>query len=196
MLCTQEDVERQLQIRFDNDPEPVVAYLIENATGLIRDHCGQHLESQDGLTVTVDGTGGPWLFMPETPIRAVSAVVEDGRTLGADEFVWYRDGSLLRVNGRWVRKPQAVTVTYDAGYHPIPAGLRAVCASMVARAFTAAIGLLDDDADGDPRPKVSEAKGNYSVTWLDMPVDVALSQLYVTADDAKALGPYRREVVA
>src|SRR5690606_12856805 len=133
LLCTQEDVELQLQIRFDNDPEPVVAYLIENATGLIRDHCGQHLESQDGLTVTVDGTGGPWLFMPETPIRAVSAVVEDGRTLGADEFVWYRDGSLLRVTGRWVRKPQAVPVTSDAGSHPIPAGLRAAGASDRAR---------------------------------------------------------------
>lgn len=197
MLCSQSDVEYQLQVTQASLDGDTVTYLIENATQLIRDHCDQHLNQQDGHSETLDGSNAAWLFLHETPVRAVTSVTEDGTALTegeADDYLWYADGSLLRRGTRWTHKPQAVTVVYDAGYVTVPNSLRAVCAAMVARAFQAGAAAMSGETDGE-RPKQSESEGPYSVTYAEVTYNVAAAHLYVADEDREALGPFVREVV-
>lgn len=197
MLCTQADVEKQLQT--SGLDAPTVTYLIENATQLIRDHCDQHLEDQPGLEVTLDGSGAAWLFLHEIPVRAVSSVVEDGTPLtegASEDFLWYSHGALLRVGARWTSKPQSVVVTYDAGYETVPSALRAVCAAMVARAFQAGAAALSGDGSSGERPLSSESIINYSVTYAEVSYNVAAAHLYVSDEDKGPLAHYVKLVVA
>lgn len=99
-----------------------------------------------GDTITVDGNGTSWAFLPSLYVTAVTAVVvtnPDGSTYtatigpGANDVGWAEDGILTWQScnnyGCWPEMQQAISVTYSGGYVVAPADLQAVLDSLTAR---------------------------------------------------------------
>lgn len=109
------------------------------------------LSWQAGRVDTLDGSGGPHLWLPVAPVDTITTVVEDGTTLTAgSQFVVYEaTGKLTRLwseyrEYRWTTKRKAVVVTYDAGYElggatgpDVPEDLRRVVANLAVRRYKA-----------------------------------------------------------
>lgn len=121
-LITQANLEKHLQITFGTDPDPVVAELIGQAQAAAEAWCRQPLEYAATVTETFEATQpDAWHVVERFPVTAVTSVTETGTVLTVtDQYVWYDDGRLRRVNGdsdaSWAMTVDAVTVVYAAGY--------------------------------------------------------------------------------
>lgn len=142
--------------------------LVELATGKVQDAAGQRLvEATSTALIDVDLCDwGPWLALPQRPVRSVSSVLIDG--VAATD--WYlRSQQLWRLNG-WNTNssaPTQVTVTCTHGY------LDGDQALQLARDMTFAL-----SAAAVPNPGgaiASEQIDDYRVTYAD-----AKSRMQVT----------------
>jgi len=97
-------------------------------------------------TITLDGNGTFWLFLPSLHVIAVSAVVvtnPDGSTYtatigpGLNDVGWSENGTLTWQSscngGAWPEMQQSVSVTYSGGYATIPADLQAALDKLSSR---------------------------------------------------------------
>lgn len=142
-LCTQEDVEKRLQVNYGSTPEAVVTALIAAAQGHIEREYGGPIEDATYTDEQHDGINRSVVFLRHHPVTAVTAVKEDGTTLAATDYVWTEDGTVRRVDANSLSKfwnsttGGGILVTYDAGYAEadIPEDIRDVCAWMVVGAF-------------------------------------------------------------
>lgn len=128
----------------------------DDASGMIRDFCRQDINAQTGLAVTFESPDGPWLDLPQRPVTGVTSVAINGQVVTDFKKVGDR---LYRVYGwAWpsidVVPPLAiytpvstVTVTYDAGYNPIPQVIVSVCINAAMRAFDNPTGVLRESID-------------------------------------------------
>lgn len=82
------------------DPEVVRA--LAAALQKARRYCGWHVSPVRTETLTVDGTGGPYLVLPTMKIVALSSIIEDGTVIPLTEVALSRDapGVLARKNWR------------------------------------------------------------------------------------------------
>lgn len=126
MLCTQDDLEKLLQIDFGNTPDDTATQYIAQATAAVVGYCGQELEEGSGIVETHQANrDDTYLIVDRFPVTAVASVVEDGVTLTyPDDYRWYGAGHIRRVSGdynwRWSDLVDAIVVTYTAGYATIP----------------------------------------------------------------------------
>jgi hypothetical protein len=139
-LCTQDDVEKLLQIDFGADPDASVAQYIAQADALITAYCGQSLESSETTETLEAEQDQSYLILSRFPVTAVASVVEGDVTLTTpDDFHWYTDGRIRRLygtyDGSWSTYPDSVVVTYTAGYSTIPADLVLASATLAAALF-------------------------------------------------------------
>lgn len=162
-FCTIPDIEELLQVEIAAAKQTAAARAIVEATAVIQNYCRQTLELVEDDEITLDSAGGTRLVLPETPVIAVSSVVEDDETLTAgDGYKLGQHGVLHRVGGRWVTGIQSITVTYSHGYETIPDDIVAICTRCAARAYQA--GLRAELLAGVPGI-ASTSLGDYAVAF-------------------------------
>jgi hypothetical protein len=164
-LVTPSELASFLQMDLDTASAVLV---IEMATGKIQAACGQRII---GATTTalidVDFCDwGPWLSLPQSPVRSVATVLIDGV---ADTEWLLRNQQLWRLaawNRNWTA-PILVTVTYTYGYLAGEPGLQ------LARDMTLALagagygnpgGSVSSEAIDDYKVSYAEADGRMQVT--------------------------------
>jgi len=196
MLCTQADVEKLLQIDFGNDPDDSVAQYIAQATAAIETYCGQRLEADTGLVVTLQAqTASTWMFLPRFPVTDVTSVVEDGVTLTtSDEYRWYENGQVRRVTGQfdalWSAYLDAIVVTFDAGYATVPDDVVLACATVAAALFRQGAAFA---AHGTAGPVSSVAlAGSDTITYDTSRAVLNMAGSVEDAAIKSLLGPYRQ----
>jgi hypothetical protein len=199
-LCTQEDVEKFLQIAFGSMPEEVATYLIDGAEGLVQNEIGYDPTAQAGLVEIHDPSHTFDLWVRRPPISAVNEIQIDGTVLAAEQYTVYlenedRSGLIRRIDGaRWSSQLRGISVDYDAGYAFAPFPLRDACVKIVARAFEKGVGFA---ADGHSPGVLSVAlAGSDSIAWSESANDVAKGALELTGAELIMVAPYKRNWVA
>ena len=142
---------------------------LDVATSVIDDELGQSLV-QAAETVTLPGSGTTRLVVPRWPVIAVAQVLVDEQLLVVDEdYRWERDGIVTRTcHRRWCGR---VTVTYTAGWAPIPESVKGLCMELAAGSWNTTGG------------KKSERIADYQVAW-------AREGLALSTADKRSLGRY------
>lgn len=160
------DLEAFLQVEITTAAQVAAAErALEEATAAIRNYCRQTLSLVEDDEVTLDVFGAvDRLFLPELPVVAVSAVVEDGKTLAAGaDYALGQYGILHRLGGaRWARGVQVVTVTYSHGYGTLPDDIVAVCVRAASRAYQAGLRAAESNA---VMGVTSKQLGDFSVSF-------------------------------
>lgn len=136
---------------------------LENASQQIRDYVGWSVSEEVDREVTLDGTGGPYLWLPTKHLTDVSTVVENGVTLTVvDDFDWSSRGYLIR-SGRWTCRPRAVVVTFTHGWPDGSEKLRtarSVCLSLA--------GSIYDNPGGVRSYTVDDVSETYAGASADL----------------------------
>lgn len=195
-LCTQTDIESFLQIEFDNDPEPVVDYLIEGSDALVIDYLGFNPEAEDNVAEIHDPTMTINLWVRRPPIRALTSVTLNGDTVDGDAYTTYlqgedRSGLIRRVDGgRWNGNPRGITVTYDAGFDPVPFSIRDASVRIASRAFQQGVAFAA--AGAMPGVRSIALAGSDSITWSESADDVAKGALELGPAERSMLSPYKK----
>lgn len=97
-----------------------------------RDYCGWHLAPEATQTLVLDGSGGTFLPLPSLQVRLIAAVIENGRTLAASDYVLSRQSwGLHRNGGRWSDRPASIEVQMTHGYSNMPRAVAEVARSLV-----------------------------------------------------------------
>lgn len=155
-LVTPEELASFLQQDLDT---ATATLLIELATGKVQDAAGQLLVAGTATAVIdVDVCDfGPWLALPQSPVRSVSSVLIDG--VAATD--WYlRSQRLWRLNG-WNTNssvPTQVKPTFTYGYLPGAQALQPARSDV----FT-----LCAMAYPNPGGATSEAIDDYKITYAE-----------------------------
>lgn len=197
MLCTQEDVEKRLQVNYGSTPEPLVTSLIAAAQGHIEREYGGPLEDATYTDEQHDGVNRSVVFLRHHPVTAVTTVEEDGAILAATDYVWVEDGTVRRVDANSRSKfwnsttGGGILVTYDAGYAEvdIPEDIRDVCAWLVVGAFRR--GAVTGNNEAALAGVQSESLGSYSVTHNESLSDPA-ALILMTEEQRQVIREYRQ----
>lgn len=106
--------------------------LLGQASAEIRGICGWDIDAAT-QTVTLDSDGGRLLFLPAMQVSDVTAVLANDTTLPVGSYTWSALGMLARRDGAcWPSGLRVVTVTFTAGYDPVPASVQRLCLRMAA----------------------------------------------------------------
>lgn len=192
-IVDQSAVEAILQINFDQNPEPRVDELIAQITDEFRGHLGREIDPAIGsLTATIDvPAGAVRLLTPHWPLATVTDVTEAGTALTVtdDYLVDLETGTITRVSSGalayWSSGPAAVDVTYTIA---TPAGLRALAAKIIARAWRA--GATFANAPKETLGFRQLTVGRWSATVDGAVADVGRA-LELTDDDLRKLDRWR-----
>lgn len=126
-----------------------VELLLSLASGLVRNYTGQLFDLVADEELTLDGNGTPVLLLPEMPVAAVTAVVEDPRgdavaLVDDTDFEWSEKGILTRLGGCWRRRARWYTVTYSHGYAETPPDVKGVVLRVAARGVSNPEGIRQE----------------------------------------------------
>lgn len=127
MLATPGDLQGMPGVTIDIDGATL---LLQLATAIVQSICGQRIVQvvDDQVVLDLDEyDGGPWLYLPERPVTAVSAVAIGATALAApvDYTVQLSRGRVWRATGwrsaliAYCDQPSTVTVVYT---HGLPVG--------------------------------------------------------------------------
>ncbi|MBB6251718.1 hypothetical protein [Nitrospirillum iridis] len=159
--------------------DTLLTRLIQAESGFIRRWLGRDL-SPATYTQTLDGNGNALLPLPNYPVTAVAAVTVDGVPVPpqpGDQPLAYGyahdEYTVMLVGGIFPRGRRRVTVTWTAGYDPLPAILEQACVELVALRYR----------ERDRVGLVSKAHGGETTGYLQKEMPDSL---------AAALAPYRR----
>jgi len=192
-LITQDDIEKTLHFQFDNDADPIAAWLVENSSAMVESYCNRLFEQATDEVVTLDGRGDHTVWLPRTPVTAVSSVVENGTTLTSTQYAWYTNGRLVRVSygydHPWCYKRQSVVVTYTGGYATIPFDVRAATAAIAAEAFKVGAAFAEQENPGVNLERI----GDYMVQY---DLERAMATLTIPDGAKDILKNHKRVVVA
>lgn len=198
-LATQTDVEQRLQIDFTSGADPVCATLIAAAQAHIEREVGYPLETAASLVEKFDGDWSmSTLYLSRRPLTAVASIVEAGVTLAATDYMIYSDGRIMRLVGGYetawrTSKPQAIVVTYTAGYAAgLPKDLNDVCAWSAARAFQVGAAFAAMPVDAFIQ-SISLADSD-SITYRDV-ASTLTGYVSLTDQDLAACKSYRLPAV-
>ncbi|GEM_PF-6000712 len=194
---TQTDLERFLQIDFTQDPDPTVTRLLDWAKAVIDNYVGRPLDAQANIVETHSPEGEEAFVVDQTPVTAVTSVVEDGQTLvDGTDFVWMPNGMFLRGSktspARWTRSRLGVVVTYDGGYAAVPDDVNLVSTRIAARAFTAAAARANVDPTMIGVESIGLA-GSDQVKFAKAVNDVVGHAVPLDPTERAILDRYRRE---
>lgn len=195
-FCTIADMAAFLQITIPADSEAAARAILE-ASAAIQNHCRQQLALVEDEAYIFDVPGyRTKLFLPELPVTEVSAVVENGTALVADDdYKLGRGGILYRLGGYyWYPGVQTVTVTYSHGYATIPQDVKDICVRAASRSYQS--GLKAAQEEGLPGVQATQL-GDYSVTYAEPASGSGGGGLGASAaplllpSEMRVLGPYR-----
>ena len=198
-LCTQEDVEKFLQIGYTQMPEDVATYLIQGADGLIFDELGFDPQVQLGESEIHDPSFTFDLWVRRPPINSIVQVVIDAVQVPPAAYTVYLEGEdksglIRRIDGnRWTGLLRGISIDYDGGYAVVPFPLRDASVKIVSRAFEKGAGFA---ADGHlPGVTSVSLAGSDSISWSESASDVAKGALEITMGEMKMISRYKRNWV-
>lgn len=140
-------VELKHHVQHDVDPTRA-EQLLELVSSAVADAVGTDIAAATH-TDTIDGTGAPTVTLPQWPVTAVTSVTVDGDLLDDDGWSWSDAGVLERTGGCWPDKRRAVVVVYDAGFDPVPDGVKLVVLKATARMLANPYGLQSWNGEGE-----------------------------------------------
>lgn len=132
-LTTLANLEQYLGVASGDEDEPLLSALISAASAFIQTACGRQFAWQ-AYTEMRDGTGGQRLFLPNTPVTAVTSLyvgitaVPASSGFGSSSppspgYIFKPNGALDLIGYRFHRGNSNVVISYQAGYAPLPADL-------------------------------------------------------------------------
>lgn len=195
-LCIQADVEARLPVTFTINPEPVVTALIDGATGHIEREYGGPVEAG---AYTERHTGRGRVILRHYPVTDVTAMMVDGTALDVTvDIAWDPAGIIGPLAGGYPSywstvKTNAIEVTYNAGFDPVPADIVDVCAQMVANSMKQN-GMFGAEAEG-AQGIVREELGDYGVQYSDALANPA-AYVHMTGEQRDVIRYYRMPVLA
>ena len=122
---------------------------LKAASQAVRNYCGWHICPSLQCKAYPVG-GGKVLKLPAGYVSAISAVLEDGETLGGSNYEWRRDGLMRRTQFKcWSCRWDAIEVTYTAGYDitAVP-DLAEVIRAITEGVLAVSAGVTSESADG------------------------------------------------
>ncbi len=150
-LTTITDLEAHLATTFAGDDITLVTSTwLPQAQAAAEQFCLQPLEHASVTEVFEVDQWEQRYVTDRYPVTAVTSVTEDDTVLTVtDEYLFYQDGRLRRVNGSldwsWSMFPNAVSVVYTAGYGTgAPSPFDAVPADLVLAIVSIATDLLNE----------------------------------------------------
>lgn len=167
-------------------PDSLLTELITRVSEQIQSYLSRNIVAQT-YTATLNGAGSDRISLPNYPITAVSALSVDGVSKSqapnatATGFV-FSDTQVMLRGDRFTRGVQNVSITYIAGYNPIPADIQAACLEGIANAINA--------LDYDPRATEVQAGGT-KLVFGDIEQALAIC---LTANITTILNQLRRVV--
>lgn len=143
--------------------------LIEMSTGKIQAACGQRLiEATSTLVLDVDRCQwGPWLDLPQRPIRSIGSVTIDG-TVYTDWLL--RSQRLYRLGGWNLNASAPAQVVVASVLHGYPTGVqglqlaRDMCLALAAAGYGNPGGSATSEQIDDYRVSYAEAESRMQVT--------------------------------
>jgi hypothetical protein len=176
-----EDLEMFLGVDLAGTDPVRVDALLSMASAVIKAYVGHNIV-ETTETVTVNGSGTRYLFLPGAPVTAVSAVTVDGEAVENTADLWYWDwntnGVLTHISGWWPYDNRNVSVTYTYGYPTVPDDVKYVCVQVAARGYQNPLGLR------------SETIGSYSYSTA-IPASGTPQGMTLTRDEMSILDGYR-----
>lgn len=149
-LTTIEDLQAHLSTEFTGDDvDRVNDGWLPQAQATAEAWCMQPLEHATVTEIFEVDQWESWYVTDRFPITAVTSVTEDDNLLTVtDEYLFYEDGRLRRVNGAldssWSTFPNGVTVVYTAGYGAAaPAGFQTAPPDLVLAIVSIAADLVE-----------------------------------------------------
>lgn len=140
--CTQDDVEKYMNITFTSNPDGTVALFITRVSAHIDRLCNRDFSPHTGEVEKHDGKGQGHnsILLKYHPVTAITSLTEDGDSLTEDDnYVWYDDGRVIKVSSGyedadetyWKEKRKSIEVTYNHGYASVPDGIKDICTRWV-----------------------------------------------------------------
>ncbi len=172
-FATVAELETFLGVAEDSLNAAQATELLTIASSTIRDECLQTIYAVEGDSVTLRGSWGREVWLPERPVVAVASITIDGTELAATAYKWTSDGRVTFYGDAWkaLDGPDEgaeggnrrywggdevlVVVEYSHGYETVPANVRGVCLELAKRA------IQNPSAGGI----VQESVGSYSVSY-------------------------------
>lgn len=147
--CTQDDIEKYLNVDFTNNPDPALALWIDAVSAKIDRICNRDFDEHSDVIEYYDGKG-KWgvlsrrgsmhqaITLRNHPVLAVDEVVNDSNTLveGTDYEVYLETARIALIEPRYfTKKLKGIKVTYDYGYSAIPEVIKDICRWIVGESF-------------------------------------------------------------
>jgi hypothetical protein len=181
------------------DPTDLVqAISLEAASAAVRGYCDRQFDYVEDDELTIDGSGGEALLLPELPVYdvAVTYVDPDGdedEVDTEDYAIDFPNGILYRHNeGCWTRGRQNVLVTYSHGYvlpdETPPDGVQALPDDLQMVVLQIASRVV---ANPDGRAASAETIGSYSVTYGDRSSNGSTVHATILPLESSVLDRYR-----
>lgn len=166
-LATVDDLEDWLGTTVAPGPADLA---LEGVSQAVRDYCGWHVAPSVTETVTYDGPAGRVLLLRSlhvtelTEIRqldtADAGLTWEYLTVDPTLYTWSTDGRVkCSGDGWWTSRYQGLQVDLTHGFDPVPANVRLVVLSAVARTMQSPAGV------------VREQVGNVAVTYTQTGVN-------------------------
>lgn len=135
MLSSLDQVKAWLSLSNNTD-DALLMRLIGAASAFIETYLGRSIACRDYREI-INGNGKPILLLANYPVRAVTQVLVDGRSLPATTALGlpgYRfdDLSLFLAGEIFRRGHQNVEICYQAGYAQTPPDIEQACIELVA----------------------------------------------------------------
>jgi hypothetical protein len=161
-LASTDDLAARLGVSFSGPQLTRATALLADASAAVRNYTRQDFTVATD-TAYLEPTYEQWLFLPQRPVTAVSAVVIGGATLAASWWTLQSD-ALFRSDG-WAgyfpgqstpwRQPGTIAVTYTHGYATIPDDIVSIVCKLAQAKWsnpqgfkTAAAGAVSISLDG------------------------------------------------
>ena len=163
--------------------DPDVVRALNSAKSRVRRYCGWHVSPVRAETITLDGNGGQYLFLPTLKVVTLTSVTLDGETLDLTDDVKQSaemPGVLVRPYSFWHCGYGNIEVTLSHGFTAAEAeDWREAVLSLVDQASMSA-------GTGRAGPIISKRVDDVHVSWSGLPNEVENAPL-----DKRALATYR-----
>lgn len=112
------------------------------AVSAIRAYCEWHIAPVVTEEITLDGSGGPLLFLPTKRLLTVAGASNHGEAVADSDLSWSSRGTVRGPSSWSMAKYGDVTMTITHGYEDFPAEVIAVARSMASAGFGSPGGKL------------------------------------------------------
>lgn len=133
-FLTVQDVKDYLKIEH-NFEDTLIENLINRATDFLEKKVLFRGIKARSYTETYDGEGTAELFLNNYPVTSVTNVSIDGTVLNSTDYEVSKDTGIIRFYGLFPEGSSNVTVTYTAGYDPVPDVYISDCLDVVANLY-------------------------------------------------------------